>query len=72
MNSRSAATGASLAKLYGWASPAFGDRVTFADMSRSGGNDDWTLAFSSASHHVHAPHSGTLKSAAADAVVVFV
>jgi hypothetical protein len=64
--------GASMSKPYGWASPAFADqRVTFADISRSYGNEDSKSRFSNASHHVHASHSGTMKSAAADVDGVF-
>src|SRR5690606_25484277 len=50
--------GASMAKPYGWASPAFDDqRVTFADISRAYGNVESDSRFSNASHHVHASHS---------------
>lgn len=64
--------GKSMAKPYGWASPAFGDRrVSFADISREYGNADSNSRFSNASHHVHASHSGSRKSAAADADGVY-
>lgn len=64
--------GRPMAKPYGWASPAFGNgRVTFADISRSYGSEDFDSRFSNASHHVHASHSGTMKTAAADRDGVF-
>jgi len=64
--------GQSMAKPYGWAAPAFdGNRVTFADISRDYGNVESNSRFSNASHHVHASHSGTIKSAAADASGLF-
>jgi hypothetical protein len=64
--------GDSMAKPYGWAAPVFGrSRVTFADISREYGNVESDSRFSNASHHVHASHSGTLKSAAADSEGLF-
>ncbi|WP_210274249.1 DUF5677 domain-containing protein [Microbacterium sp. Se63.02b] len=64
--------GVSMSKPYGWASPAFDDRrVTYADISRAYGNDDASSRFSNASHHVHASHSGSVKSAVADSSGVF-
>ena len=64
--------GVSMAAPYGWASPAFDDRrVTYADISRAYGNADSSSRFSNASHHVHASHSGSVKSAAADSSGVF-
>lgn|GEM_PF-3600318 len=64
--------GSSMSRPYGWASPAFDNRrVTFADISRAYGDLDSDSRFSNASHHVHATHSGTLKSAFADTDSVF-
>ncbi|WP_315069347.1 DUF5677 domain-containing protein [uncultured Microbacterium sp.] len=64
--------GVSMARPYGWASPAFDNRrVTYADISRAYGNVVSSSRFSNASHHVHASHSGSMKSAAADSLGVF-
>ncbi|MFJ4173737.1 DUF5677 domain-containing protein [Microbacterium sp. NPDC089696] len=64
--------GASMSRPYGWASPAFDNRrVTYADISRAYGNVDSSSRFSNASHHVHASHSGSMKSAAADSLGVY-
>jgi hypothetical protein len=64
--------GRSMLKPYGWASPAFGNRrVSFVKISEKFGTAGTDSRFSNASHHVHASHSGTLKSAAGDEEGVF-
>lgn len=64
--------GPAIAKPYGWASPVFDNRrVSLSDINRKYGSSDSNSRFSNASHHVHASHSGLMKSITGDPEGVF-